>query len=32
VQEALAGQVGSDVLGRLLRDLSSLSHRVPSLA
>ena len=29
VQEALSRQVGTDVLGRLLRDLTSLSYRVP---
>jgi DNA-binding MarR family transcriptional regulator len=30
VQEALFRQVGTDVLGRLLRDLTSLSYRVPT--
>ena len=32
VQEALSRQVGAEVLGRLLRDLTSLSYRVPTLA
>jgi DNA-binding MarR family transcriptional regulator len=31
VQDMLAKQVGSDVLARLLRDLSALSYRVPML-
>jgi DNA-binding MarR family transcriptional regulator len=31
VQEALSRQVGADVLGRLLRDLTSLSYRVPAV-
>lgn len=32
VQDVLSRQVGTDVLGRLLRDLTSLSYRVPTLA
>ena len=32
VQEALQKRVGTDVLGRLLRDLSALCYRVPTLA
>lgn len=31
VQETLSRQVGADVLERLLRDLASLSYRVPTL-
>lgn len=30
VQDALQKRVGTDVLGRLLRDLTSLSYRVPA--
>jgi DNA-binding MarR family transcriptional regulator len=32
VQDALSRQIGSDVLVRLLRDLSTLGYRVPLLA
>jgi DNA-binding MarR family transcriptional regulator len=31
VQEALSRQVGSEVLARMIRDLTSLSYRVPAL-